>query len=482
MRKMSKDYFKIVCTTVDKILLVRRFTNEELQVKYDQMVEQVGKAEVSIHLHTYVKAIVTFFLKDASAIFKELEKTVTDPQGNKVPVYSPQSCKMILWEIYESITDLYELFKLDSICSDINGSLIGEVVLPERDEDLNKGLVDVVDDYREVLAKYDLLHENNNEKHEIPIKSIDRIEKFLKSRVIGQDSAIDAVTKILKLIYAGFLSKGVLLFLGPTGVGKTYLSKLLAKRYSQGRIWRIDCGEYGNAHEYSKLIGSPPGYIGHNDESPAKRKADESSKWVILIDEIEKAHYKFQDFLLKWLDEGVLTDNQGEELNFTNSIFILTSNAGVQDLKVGTTVGFGLDDSYTNKKELLKESVKKHFNPEFLNRIDYLQVFDTLSKEAIRQIAKLELNIVPVKKNKLLLDHLTKEGFSVEYGARHLKRYILDNIAILIADELLNNRVPKKGEKLYTVRVKNGKLKVVNTEELKREEKDGRIHGNEASD
>ena len=386
MTDKDDEYFRIVCGAIDKILLVKKFSPEDLENHYMQLTKKVSDASSSIHMHTYAVFIIKHFLKDSDALFEELDKE----DDNKDLVYQKTEKFAVLWEIYESITNLYVLFKIEALCSDINLSVLG--VDTANLENFSKdNVIDVDKNYKEVLEKYNLVDPPEYEKKRSPLQEINIIERYLKTRVIGQPETVESIIKMLKLMKVGFLKKGVFLMLGKTGVGKTLIGKLLAKKYSSGRMWKIDCGEFSSGHEYSKLIGSPPGYIGHDAEAACRKKSKESSKWIILLDEIEKSHPRFQDFLLHWLDEGYVTDTHGNKCSFKDSVFILTSNAGITDLKLGNHLGFGKGKVFDDVKGVLSENIKKHFNPEFINRCDYFSILNTLSLEDNKKIAKLEL-------------------------------------------------------------------------------------------
>jgi ATP-dependent Clp protease ATP-binding subunit ClpC len=249
-----------------------------------------------------------------------------------------------------------------------------------------------------------------------------------------------------------------LFFVGPTGNGKTRLAKMLSDIYYKDRFFKINCGEYSNPHEYAKLIGSPPGYVGYTDKSLLAEKAEKSNGWVFLFDEIEKAHPKFYDFLLNLMDEGKVMDANGKDLDFSRSLFIFTSNQGTGDIK-HNPLGFGRtkkkgDDLKKELSETFRESVKKHFSPEFINRIDKTIIFNQLNKEQLLKVVKLELAGIPVKKTKELLTYIIENGYSEEYGGRHIAKFIKNNIAILIADAVLEGVSPTSGN-YYTCKVKD---------------------------
>jgi ATP-dependent Clp protease ATP-binding subunit ClpA len=289
------------------------------------------------------------------------------------------------------------------------------------------------------------------------LKDIEKTERYLKSRVIGQDYAISTVVNSLKLIVAGLKEFTSLFFLGPTGVGKTKLAKELAKKYSTN-FFKVNCSEYSGKHEYSKLIGAPPGYVGYSDTSLLTEKAQESNCWVFLFDEIEKADDKFYDFLLSLLDEGTCTDNTGTTLDFSKSLFIFTSNEGLGDSRLGEQrLGFDKEViTYKHSKPNILKSLKKDFNPEFLNRIDHVVFFNEIDERAAKKIASLELKSLPIKRTAALLSYIVKEAYSMEYGARNIEKFIKNDISLLIADVILS--LPEQTKVLFIPKFKNGEL------------------------
>ena len=213
------------------------------------------------------------------------------------------------------------------------------------------------------------------------IGDITAVEDYLKENIIGQRDAIASLVNSLKLMASGLAKHASFLFVGPTGVGKTQLAKLLGEKFS-GNFYKINCAEYAGGHEYAKLIGSPPGYVGHTDKSFLAEKAEQSNRWVFLFDEVEKAHHKLYDFLLSLLDDGTCTDNLGTVLDFSESIFIFTSNQGIGDIK-RESVGFNRSEEQVTDKvtgDVIRKSIKSHFSPEFLNRLDDLVLFTSLTK------------------------------------------------------------------------------------------------------
>ena len=304
--------------------------------------------------------------------------------------------------------------------------------------------------------------ESENEK-------LKNLEENLHKRVIGQDEAVSAVAKAIKRSRMGLKDPnkpiGSFLFLGPTGVGKTELSKALAENLfgSEDALIRIDMSEYMEPHSVAKLIGSPPGYVGYDEAGQLTEKVRRKPYSVILFDEIEKAHPDVMNMLLQVLDDGRLTDSQGRTVNFKNTVIIMTSNVGAKLITDKKTLGFSEDKSKNEKesdekeyqdikKEVMAE-LKKEFKPEFLNRIDDIIVFHKLEDEQIRKIVDILISNVGklLKEQGINLtvdekakDLVAKKGTDKTYGARPLKRAIQTMIEDKIAEAMLDGKVNKE--------------------------------------
>ena len=301
---------------------------------------------------------------------------------------------------------------------------------------------------------------------------LQKLEAVLRKRVIGQEEAISAVSKAVRRGRVGLKDPkrpiGSFLFLGPTGVGKTEVSKALAEAVfgKEDAMIRVDMSEYMEKHSVSKLIGSPPGYVGHEDGGQLSEKVRRNPFSVVLFDEIEKAHPDVFNILLQVLDEGHITDSQGRKVDFKNTIIIMTSNAGAQAIIEPKRLGFGNKEDeqqdHQKMKDSVMEEVKRIFKPEFLNRIDETIVFRALNKEDMKQIVtimvkelqkrckeqlNMELNVTSAAKT-----YIVEKAFDRKYGARPLKRKIQDEIEDKLAEEMIKGSL-RPGDKV-TVSVK----------------------------
>ncbi|MCR5553236.1 MAG: ATP-dependent Clp protease ATP-binding subunit [bacterium] len=299
------------------------------------------------------------------------------------------------------------------------------------------------------------------------------LEEILHKRVIGQEEAVSAVSKAIRRARAGLKDPkrpiGSFIFLGPTGVGKTELAKALAEAMfdDENMVIRIDMSEFMESHSVAKLIGAPPGYVGHEDGGQLTEQVRRKPYSVILFDEIEKAHPDVFNIMLQILDDGRLTDSQGRTVNFKNTIVIMTSNCGVSDLpKASKRLGF--DDGEDNKvdvKEHLMKSLQEKFKPEFLNRVDVICIFDRLSKADISKIASILINNlnnklqdkkITLRLTKGAMDEIIDKGYSAEYGARPLKRFIEQKIEDSLAESILSGQFGEGS--VVTVGFRDGKF------------------------
>ena len=305
-----------------------------------------------------------------------------------------------------------------------------------------------------------------------------KLESILHQRVVGQEEAVEAVAKAVRRGRVGLKNPnrptGSFLFLGPTGVGKTELSKALAEAVfgSEESIIRVDMSEYMEKHSVSKMIGSPPGYVGFDDGGQLSDKVRKNPYSVILFDEIEKAHPDVFNILLQVLDDGQITDSKGRKVNFKNTIIIMTSNAGAGRIIDPKHLGFAHGDTekqdYEKMKSNVMEEVKQIFKPEFINRIDDIIVFHALTQKEIKSIVNILLNQlknqvqsqmdIRLKFNNSLRQYLANESYDKKYGARPLRRMIQNKVENRLAEEVLAGTV-QKGDQV-TISAKGKQIQI----------------------
>ena len=303
-----------------------------------------------------------------------------------------------------------------------------------------------------------------------------KLEETLHNRVIGQDEAVTAIAKAIRRGRVGLKDPnrpiGSFLFLGPTGVGKTELSKALADAMfgTESALIRVDMSEFMEKHTVSKLIGSPPGYVGYDEGGQLSEKVRRNPYSVILFDEVEKAHPDVFNVLLQVLDDGHITDSTGRVVDFKNTVIIMTSNAGAENIVAPKTLGFATatdeKQNHENMKSKVMDEVKRIFKPEFINRIDEIIVFHMLNKEQIAKIVDIMINTVNKRtleqmKISIELDdeakkYIVEKGYDEKYGARPLRRTIQNEIEDNIAEKILEGKI-KEGNKVK-VSVKDGTL------------------------
>lgn len=305
------------------------------------------------------------------------------------------------------------------------------------------------------------------------------LETRIKKRIIGQDEAISSIAKAIKRARVGISNPnrptGSFIFLGPTGVGKSELAKTLAKEMlgSENSIIKIDMSEFMERHNVSRLVGAPAGYVGYEEGGKLTEQIRKNPFSIILLDEIEKAHPEVFNILLQILEDGELTDAKGRKVDFKNTIIIMTSNLGTDILNRQAKIGFNNakdEFEYQKLKENVMDAVKKHFKPEFLNRIDKIIVFEPLSKESIRKIVDIQLLDLKKRLSELKLsislkkevkDWIAEKGYSPEFGARPIRKVISDYIETAISESVLMEEF-SSGDKLNIV-AKDDSIKLTKT-------------------
>ncbi len=307
-------------------------------------------------------------------------------------------------------------------------------------------------------------------------EKLNRMEESIKKRIIGQDDAVSKITDAVKRSRAGISDPsrpiGSFMFMGPTGVGKTELTKALTQFMfdDEKALIRVDMSEYMEKHAVSKMIGAPPGYVGHDEGGSLTETVRHRPYSVLLFDEIEKAHPEVFNILLQVLDNGRLTDAKGRVVNFKNTIIVMTSNIGSEHIEHMTKIGFDSEADndevqYSNTKEKVNTALKNRFRPEFLNRLDEIILFNILTPEAIKEIVKIQTAIITKRLaekeitlsiSPSVFEYFAKEGYSPQYGARPLKRLIQNKILTPVASLMVSRGVMEGGT--VTVDIKDGEF------------------------
>jgi len=445
-KKTKKKIIKIPCHPLNKIFEVKYLDKGSLTNLVNRMKREVSKSSGIKDIMFYVTFLVTNIISpdDKKWVLSVIEDINENEESEDI---AKSKINVVFASIYNSITEYFPSLSIDYICSDLNDVVINEV-------DNSSPFIG--------RNKYKLNKKTSFKTPEDRLEFIEDVRRYLSENIIGQEHAVTAICDSLKLKLSGFTQIISLFFAGPTGVGKTQISKLLADKF-EGRLLQLNCADFSNGHEMNRLIGPPPGYIGFTGKSFLQEKSAESNRWVILFDEIEKAHIKFFNFLLALLDTGKVQDNLGDMLDFSESIFLFTSNSGSASFDADV-MGFSGERAHNDKsqaEETLK-TLKKEFSPEFRNRIDEFVIFNPLTKDNIYKIADLSLREYPIKRTDELIKFVAENGFSEKYGARELQRFIKKNVALPLADMILASKEPLDGTFEFDICVKDSKVKVIN--------------------
>jgi len=458
---------------IDEATAVLKIDLESAPTEIDELERQVMQLEIE-------KAALKNE-KDSQLKLDKIEQTLSELKENlNVLKLAWQNEKNIIDEM-NSIKEEIDGLNNESSQYERSGQLdkVAEIMYSKIPE-LHRKIEELEDKLKKIQGESRILREEVTEEDitrvvskwtGIPLKKLSssegqkliHLEEELQKRVIGQAKAITAVSNVIRRSKANISEEGrplgSFLFLGPTGVGKTELAKTIAEFLfnDDNALLRLDMSEYMEAHSISKIIGSPPGYIGHDEGGQLTEKIRKRPYSVVLLDEVEKAHPQVFNILLQILDEGHITDAKGRTANFKNTIIIMTSNIGSQDIL----------DFKGEKKALdikINEKLKAFFKPEFLNRIDNTIIFDALDKEEIKEIAKIQVNHLAIRLKKQNIEmeiddkalaYLAEKGYEPAFGARPLKRLIQDEIENPLAIEILEGKV-KDGTKIKITKGKEG--------------------------
>ena len=408
-------------------------------------------------------------LMDEAAAKKKLTVTAVSPQMKEIEKQIAQLNEELDCAFMENDFDTAHNVKEEIESME---ALLEKAEKKQERSRRNKKLVLNEDDIATVVAEWTKIPVSRLKEAES--KRLLHLEDTLHKRVIGQNEAVEAVAKAIKRGRVGLKDPnrpiGSFLFLGPTGVGKTELSKALAEAVfgDEKALIRVDMSEYMEKHSVSKMIGSPPGYVGFEEGGQLSEQVRKNPYSVILFDEIEKAHVDIFNVLLQILDDGHVTDAQGRKVNFKNTIIIMTSNAGASRIIEPKTLGFANDTSeekdHENMKNGVMDEVKRIFKPEFLNRIDDMIVFHALTKDEVKQIAALLLSVfakrvqdqmqIELKYGAAVKNYIFEKGYDKKYGARPLRRAIQNEIEDKMAEEILSGNI-KRGDKVRICIVKD---------------------------
>lgn len=399
----------------------------------DKAIDLIDEACSKVRLSSYT----------SSPKVKELEKKVAELEEEKEQAIKDEAYERAS-EIKKTQKELNdEMIRLNSEWEKVRSS--EQLIVGENE------VADIVASWTKIPVRK--LEEEESER-------LRKLELILHERVIGQEEAVSAVAKAIRRGRVGLKDPkrpiGSFLFLGPTGVGKTELSKALAEAMfgKEDAMIRVDMSEYMEKHSVSKLIGSPPGYVGYDEGGQLSEKIRRNPYSVLLFDEIEKAHPDIFNILLQVLDDGHITDSQGRKIDFKNTVIIMTSNAGAANIVTPKKLGFSVGDTheadYQKMKASVMDEVKHLFKPEFLNRIDETIVFHPLTKENVRDIADIMLKTIcgRIKEqlgvetvvSEAVRNHLAEKGFDENYGARPLRRVIQNEIEDAMAEESLDGK------------------------------------------
>ena len=459
LRPKYEEHHKVTITDDALVAAVRlsaRYINDRFLP--DKAIDLIDEASSKIRLTTYVEpAEIKSLTEDIDKLELQKEQAIKNEAYEKAGDIKKRQQKK-----REKIEKLREKWQKEKTSRKL---IVGE-----------GEIADVVSGWTKIPVRK--LAEEESER-------LRRLESILHERVVGQEEAVTAVAKAIRRGRVGLKDPkrpiGSFLFLGPTGVGKTELCKALAEAMfgTENALIRVDMSEYMEKHSVSKMIGSPPGYVGYEEGGQLSEKVRRNPYSVILFDEIEKAHPDVFNILLQVLDDGHITDAQGRRIDFKNTVLIMTSNAGAENIISPKRLGFASNDDakerYRFMKERVMEEVKRMFKPEFLNRIDEIIVFHQLSQDHMKEIVDIMLKSICRRtltqmNLKLTVDDtakafLVEKGYDEKYGARPLRRAIQNLLEDKLAEAVLDGEV-KAGDEVTVTKGEDG-LKFLSAEVIK---------------
>jgi ATP-dependent Clp protease ATP-binding subunit ClpB len=466
---------------IDEAAAARRLESESIPAELDKIRRDITRLEIERSALTKEGEVKN---KDR---LKEIEKESKKIKKKNDELSALWHAEKIAFENLNNLRKRMDDLKHEADVAEREGNLerVAQVVygeLPQAKKDYEvfekkyltqnerKGFIkETVDkeDIASVVARWTSIPVNR--MLETEVEKLKKIEEVLRERVVGQDEAIGAVANALRRARAGLADEGrplgSFMFLGPTGVGKTELAKALAEFMfnNEKALVRVDMSEFMEKHAVSKIIGSPPGYVGFEEGGQLTEIVRHRPYSLILFDEIEKAHPEVFNILLQMLDDGKLTDNKGKTINFKNTIIIMTSNVGSSYFKQMSNLGFGgaaaggdFDEKEANFKEKVLEELKRSFKPEFLNRVDETVVFNALKMKDIAKIVDIQLQEVEGRLKdrqiEIVIDtkareYIVENGFDPDYGARPIRRLIQKTILDKLADKIISGKL-KDGDRV----------------------------------